>query len=479
MSRPSLTLGAFMMSLLVLLPLAAPAQEPTPPVKPKLQEVQLPPPVEIPPPPTIPEFANRPLTAIEAAAIALLHQPAVAFAKAGVATAEARTAQVRSGLGAVIGVAATATEADDFGGNGPFAGLPSAYQFSATVSRLLYDLNHTRDLVRQQQALERVAGANLNTTQLDLILQVKQAFYKFLQALRLVSVKEASVKNQQAHLALADARLKSGLGLPYDVVRAEAAVAEAVYGLTSARRDASRARVSLAELMGIDPRTPLQAAQTGEAVVAPDNVQESVDLGLGQRPEMRQAQAAVDASRHAIAAARTTNSPTVTGSVGVQRRGDTLFDEPNAITVGVGVQWTPFDSGFTKARVREAEAGLEANQAQLEAVRLQIIADVSQAYLDLKAAEQGVATAQTQVANAEEALRLAEGRYRAGIGVFIDVLDAQTALESASTNLVNAQTGVDQARAAHARATGADLAHLAQEQAEPVAPGAEPVGSQN
>jgi outer membrane protein TolC len=124
------------------------------------------------------------------------------------------------------------------------------------------------------------------------------------------------------------------------------------------------------------------------------------------------------------------------------------------------VVWTPSDGGLRKARVREAEADLVTAQATLDTVRLQVVADVSQAYLDLKTAEQRVVTAQAQVVNAEEALRLATGRYRSGIGVFIDVLDAQTSVDVAGTNLVNSQTAVDQARAAYARATGADLAQI-------------------
>jgi len=463
MTRSGLILGACAWALLTLLPLAGVAQEPTPPVMPKLQDVELPPPVQLPPPDTVPEAASRPLTADEAAALALHHQPAVTVARAGVATAAARTAQTRAGLGAQLGLAATVTEAEDFGGDEPYGGLPSPYQFSATVRQLLYDVNHTRDLVRQQQALERVAGASLTTTQAELVLQVKRLFYACVQADRLVEVNAANVRNRRQHLALASARLASGLGLPYDLVRGEAAVADAVYGLTSARRDASQARVALAELMGLDPRTPLELVAKGEEGSVPDAVAAAVDLALTQRPEMTRAQAAVDASRHAIAAARTTNSPTVTGSVALLRRGETLFDDPNAVSVAVGMQWTPFDAGLQKARVAEAEAGLEANQAQLESVRLQVIADISQAFLDLKTAEQRVVTARAQVANAEEARRLAEGRYRAGIGIFIDVIDAQTALDVANTNLVNAETAVAQARAAYARATGASLQAVATE----------------
>jgi outer membrane protein TolC len=47
-----------------------------------------------------------------------------------------------------------------------------------------------------------------------------------------------------------------------------------------------------------------------------------------------------------------------------------------------------------------------------------------------------------------------EGRYRAGLGIFLDVIDAQAALTTANANLVNAQSALDQSRAALYRALG-------------------------
>ena len=122
----------------------------------------------------------------------------------------------------------------------------------------------------------------------------------------------------------------------------------------------------------------------------------------------------------------------------------------------MAVQWNPFDSGLTAGRIKEAQANLQVARAAMASVRLAVMSDVSQAYLNLKAAEQGVVAAEAQVKNAQEALRLAEGRYRAGIGVFLDVLDAQTALDTAQTNRVNAASSLDQARAALSYAVGED-----------------------
>src|SRR5205823_13118564 len=118
--------------------------------------------------------------------------------------------------------------------------------------------------VRQAAAQERAATENLTRVQSDTVLQVKQAFYTYVQNNRLVSVNETNVRNQQAHLALAQARLNAGLGPPSDVVRAQTAVADAILNLNLAHNAASVARVNLAQHTGVDPRTPLLPADTQE-----------------------------------------------------------------------------------------------------------------------------------------------------------------------------------------------------------------------
>jgi outer membrane protein len=283
---------------------------------------------------------------------------------------------------------------------------------------------------------------------------VKQAFYAYVQDVRLVRVSEANVKNQQDHLALAQARLNSGLGLPVDVVRAQTAVAEAIFGLDWARNSAALARVNLAELIGVDPRTPIEASEESEPFTGPTDLPLLTDLALKQRPEMLGAQAALEVAQLGLRAARTTNAPVISGSVGVADRGTQTLPPSPSVGLSVSVQWTPVDSGFTAGRIKEAEAAVVAAQSLIDSTRLAVISDVAQAYLNILTAEQRSGTSVAEVANAQEALRLAEGRYRGGIGVFLDVLDAQMALDTANINRVNVRSAIDQALAALSHALG-------------------------
>lgn len=438
--------------------------EPTPPVMPKIQPTPLPPAVELPAPSEIPQdLQNHPVTADEAVQIALMRQPSVAAARAGVNSAEGRLKSAKSGLlpGLSVGVEHrnVNSSGEPFGG-GVGTGT-TGYQTSATIRQLIFDFNRTRELVRQAAAQRRSAQASLSKVEADLVLQVKEAFYSYVQHQRLVRVNENNLRNRQGHLAMAEARLKAGMGLPADVVRAETAVADAIFNLTLARNNASVARVALARLIGVDPRTPIEAADSEEPAIEADSLESLIARALEQRPEMLQAKAAVEAARAGLKAAKTSNLPAISASAGYVGRGASLStDLSQSTTVGVSVQWSLFDAGLTRGRIQEAQAGEQAAEAQLESMRLAIIAEVSQAYLNLKTAEQRVATADSQVANAQEALRLTEGRYRSGLGTFIDVLDAQTALATADTNRVNAQSEVNVSRVALMHAIGITRAPL-------------------
>jgi outer membrane protein len=434
--------------------------QPTPPVMPKILELPLPPAVELPPPPTRPsDVPNRPLTADEAVALALHHQPAIAAAQAGVAGAQGRVQQNEAllkpsvNVGAQYGVVTSNTSGPVGTGTGANA---TGFAVTTTVRQLVYDFNHTRDLVRAAMAQERSAQAALTRTQADLALQVKLAFYTYLQNVRLVTTSEANVRNRLGHFALAQARLKTGLGLPSDVVTAQTAYAQAVYNLAVARNNSMAARINLAEILGIDPRTPIEPANVSEpAMPATADLNALTEEALRQRPEMVAATAGIEAARFGISAARTTNKPTVFGSAGVGAAGTDPISPNHALGIAVGLQWTPVDSGFTAGLVKQAEASLQTAQAVLDATRLGVIADVAQAYLNVRSAEQRAAAGDAEVANAEEGLRLAQGRYRAGVAIFIEVLDAETALDTANINSVNARSAQDQALASLAHATGA------------------------
>jgi outer membrane protein TolC len=438
------------------------AVQATPPA-PNLVTTPVPPPVVLPglpaalsvvPPPAA--VTNRPLTADEAAQIALARQPSIVSAAGQVTAARGRTQQARAGLLPVLSMSAGYTRDQQLRGRG--VGTGDDFVTDATLSQLIFDFNHTRDLVRQARALEQASARNVSATQANVVQQVKQAFYQYVQSRQLVGVNQQNVANSQSQLDLANARYRVGLGLPSDVANAQTALSEAVQNLVVAQNSDSAARVNLAVQIGIDPRTPIQPADSVESPLASSDVNGFVQTALRQRPEILQARATLEADRYALRAARTSNAPTLRANLGFNSDGTQYFPQNQGFTAGATVQFNPFDGGLSAGMVKEARGNLVSAQAQLLSEQIAVASDVSLAYLDVRSAEQRVAAAGTEVLNAQEGVRIATGRYKAGLGQFQDVLTAQQGLYTALSDQVNARAALETARVTFDHAIGAPVA---------------------
>lgn len=435
------------------------SQGPTPPIQPRLTPVPLPQAVT---PPTVPSTeVTKPLTAAEAAQIALRLQPQLDLARADILAAQGRAQAARSGLVPNVSVGSSFTRTIDIntgetagGAGGSGGGSRSTFNTfnsALTLNQLLFDFNRTRNLVRQQEALTRAAQHELTGAQNDLVYNVKNAFYTYVQDLRLVHTQEANLANRQGQLALAQARLNTGLGAPADVVQAQVGVGDASQLLSQARQTAITSRVALATAMGIDPRTPIDAADSDEPAPDTSDVTKLVDVAIQNRPEIRQYQETLRANGYALSAAKATNAPNVGLALSLGSVGSDPFASPTA-QFGISVNWNFIDGGQTAGLVKQARADILAAQANLKLTTQTVIQDVSNAFTALKTAEQSQQIAQSQVANATESVRLAEGRFRAGITTFLEVTNAQASLVAAQVTAINADAAIQQARAALRRA---------------------------
>jgi outer membrane protein TolC len=266
------------------------------------------------------------------------------------------------------------------------------------------------------------------------------------------------VANSQSQLDLAKARNRVGLGPTSDVANAQTALSVAVQNLVVAQNNASTIRVNLAVQIGIDPRTPIVPAGTGEPPLVSNDVNGFVQTALRQRPEILQAQDTLEAVRAALRVARTANAPTLQANLGFNSGGQQFFPQNQVFTAGAFVQFNPFNPGLIAGQIKEARGNLVSAEAQLLSEQIAVTSDVSQADLNFRSAEQRLAAAATEVINAQEGVRIATGRYKAGIGQFQDVLTAQQGLYTALSDQVNARAARETARVMFDHAIGEPIA---------------------
>jgi len=440
--------------------------------------------------------ALAPLTVDEAVRLALRLQPSIEDARGALQSAAGRTRQQSSNLGPTLGVTGNLSRADSIRGNGNVfngnaggtggntggtggstgggtggntgnagnsvgtgtRGLFSNGRLALAFTQLLFDFGRTRDQIRQQRSLEGAAAANLSTAQIDAALDVRQRFADLLQNRRLVAVSEANVANRQAQLTLAEANLASGLYPPKDVVDAKTNLAIGVTQLITARTNEATARILLAQAIGIDPRTPINPVEETPPPAPPADPTELFTTALAQRPEIRQARRTLEASGFGLSAARKTNQPAITANASVGTNGSSDPFQSQSTSIGVGIDWPFFNSGFTAGSVQEAKGVQRSALATLRQAQQTAVSDVGQAYLNLATAIQRVTVAEVGVVNATEGVRLAVGRYRGGVGgTFLDITNAQAQLFTAEQTLETARGDVLRAQAALDRAVGRGL----------------------
>jgi outer membrane protein TolC len=396
--------------------------------------------------------------------VALKHQPQILLARAALQAAHGKVLIAAQLLLPSVNINAGYLQSYQLNNpasnsNGTTSSKNNSGGFSSSidVSQLIFDFGRTIDNVRENQALERSSGFGLTTAESDSAYAAKQAFYTYVQSLRDIDVAQANLNDSQGNLALAQARLSTGLGLPGDVVTAQTTVAQNTVSLLNAKNTAAQDQVSLALAMGIDPRTPLVPADSEERPLAADDTNALVDQALKQRPDVKQQEENLRAAGFAISYARKTLLPSVSLTAGISSAGPTQPFSNQFATYGVTLSWNPFDILNYRGQLDEAEAQRKTAEAEMQQTVQTVQSQVVQAYLNDKYAEQQVSVSTSELANATEGLRIAEGQYRAGTVTFVTVITAEANIATARGDLVNANAQLQLARAAMEHALGKPL----------------------
>ncbi len=378
--------------------------------------------------------------------IALRNQPAVVQARAVVTSARGKVNQLRGNLLPSLVLSSGYNGVHNLGGTtGSSNTAAPGFTESATIRQLLFDSSHSHDLLSQADMLYMAAYYALKTQENNTALATAQAYIAFLQSKQLTLVSEHNVANRSSQLLLAQARLKSGLGLPSDMVNAETALSQAQVQLSTAQNTEEAAGINLALQMGLDPRTRIHTDGYSALPSSPITLGKIVAMAMKSRPEIAAQAAQLEAAKKAESAARTANDPTLNGNLEVLGRGNTFGGGTGQLLAGISVQYTPYDGGIVAGQVEQARGAVTQSEALLKNTKLQVIADAGSAFVAYTSAIEREKLANAELFNAKQAVVIATGRYRSGIGLFQDILTAQQSLVTAESDVANAQSAEQQA----------------------------------
>lgn len=269
-----------------------------------------------------------------------------------------------------------------------------------------------------------------------------EGYYALLAYQELQGVYHEAVGNLQGHLDNVTAQYNVGTKAKVDVLSSDVSLANAKTTAITADNNVAIAESNLNNILGLPLETKLNLADHQLPFDTYNiSLQEATDYAMKYRPEVLQAAVAVQEAERSIDIANAGNKPTVAITGGNDWADNTfpgIDANKRSWKVAAGVTYNFYDGGATKAKVNQAKQDLlvarETEQKTREAVQL----EVKQAYLNIRSAAQKVEETQTVVDQARENYRIQNIRYQAGVGINLDVLDAQLSLNEAQVNHIQA-----------------------------------------
>jgi outer membrane protein len=334
------------------------------------------------------------------------------------------------------------------------------YQWRNSVSQPLFagfalvSAYRLADLGIDQSEMQMMLG------ELDLALQVKEAYFNILVVDKTVDVARKEVAFLSSNVDVTRSYFNAGMVPINDLLKAEMELADARQNLVAGRNQATLTRSAFNALLARPVNAPVDVedilAYHPEAVTMVD----AMGVALKKRPEIQLIDIEIQRSEQQIKLARSAYYPEVSFVYDYIKEGDAPdvsggpYHDPERWQATVVGSLTLWEWGKTKYAVRQKESAKEelykTRNAVVDSVRL----DVREALLNLATAEENIPTTEKAVLQGEENLRVNEEGYRAQLNTVTDVLDAQALLTRARVNYFKALYGYNLARARLARAMG-------------------------
>lgn len=261
---------------------------------------------------------------------------------------------------------------------------------------------------------------------------------------------ERNINNQRETLDLTMTMAREGMVSEVDTARARAQLTATEALLPTVISDEIVAFNRLARLTGTTPGqlgADLLQSEPLPAIPAFIPVGDAASL-IRRRPDIREAERALAGLTAQIGVATADLFPTVSfgASIGLSadRPGNLANRGAPNYAVGPGITWNLFNREAIRARLRQAEANVDAQLARYDGVVLKALEEVNSALIRHARERDRNAALLESVKASREAVELVRIRYNAGAESFLGVLDAERTLLEAEQQLTTSNVQLAQ-----------------------------------
>jgi outer membrane protein len=290
----------------------------------------------------------------------------------------------------------------------------------------------------------RVSEDQLARQRQTVAVNAARAYYRLLEADRLLPVITDQVKALEEVVRTATAMSEQGVVAKIDVLRAQVALAGAQGSLQELSASHVAAIAMLVEAMGLPPGSPVEVKDTDTPAPTPTLSDELWQKAWEQRRDLQAVAAQKRALQAQVDIARSELKPQIGLFARSEFERPTFYPETGTLSGGIMIRQQLSDGGAARQAAAEAQARLDQLERVEEQMKYGIAVQVQVAMSGISSARARLETTAPAVSLAREALRLTQVGYANGVMPLTDVLQAQAALTKASADYEGALSALRQ-----------------------------------
>lgn len=340
------------------------------------------------------------------------------------------------------GFDSVARNASTSGGAGGFSGTfgeRDVWTAKASLLVPIYDFGRSEYTRQVEEGRVDVARHDAVRERQNLIFAVSQAYYRVLEAQKIKTVVEESIRVVQRQLEIARDFLSQGLVAANDALAAEVQLAQRQQELIQAENNTQLAIATLNRLMGVDVTQATQVVDALEVEPWQGRFTDALMLAIRERPDLASLRRQIEIARDEYRATRADGTaPRIYGFADYNWSSDDFLLNSEWLSGGIAVQIPIFDGGVTIARLKRQQKEIAESVDRHDERVDDIVLDIKQAYLNVRESAERIPVARKSVSLARENLRIVRDQYDQGLLTSADVLTEEDRLARTRTNYFQA-----------------------------------------
>lgn len=274
----------------------------------------------------------------------------------------------------------------------------------------------------------------------ELVKNIKQAYYKYLQAGKAIKIYQNALLLVNENLRFSEKLVKNNVATKEIISRAKAQVSQVTASFKEAENNQKNAAAYFNFLLNQPLEKPIETDSTvgvltdfNPQIQVPTNREELTQLNIGKK-----------VLETNLKLNQSYKLPKLNAfyNVGYQGFGYSFDNKQFYQLGGLQLQWNIFKGNDNKYKIKQAIADVAAINNQYTEVEKQLMLQSATTYNTYKSLLEPLQSLRDEVASTKEVYGLVEKKYKEGQALQIELIDARTQLTNAEIRLTLAQLAV-------------------------------------